>query len=205
MEAFFVSILTVGVAEIGDRSLFLALLMGLRYRRPWPILAGMALGLFLNQTLSAIFGIWLFQFLSADWQAWVIGIAFLIMAFWVLIPEDEEVKENLSKRHIFFAAMLAFFLLEMADKTQLVVITLAGGYQTFWPVVLGATLGILMITTPALWFGYKFAKHIPVTPLRWSASALFLVLGLWVLLGSAGILPEVSLLQVDHLLPSVDS
>ncbi|MCL5255221.1 MAG: TMEM165/GDT1 family protein, partial [Gammaproteobacteria bacterium] len=70
MDAFFLSILTVGIAEVGDRSLFLALLFGLRYQRPWPVFAGMALGLFLNQALSALVGMWLFQFLQADWHGW---------------------------------------------------------------------------------------------------------------------------------------
>lgn len=177
MDAFFVSALTVGIAEIGDRSLFLALLFGIRYQRPWPVFAGMATGFFLNQALSTLFGIWLFQFISAEWQAWLVAVAFFVMAVWMLIPEDDDVPQELKKRHLFLAAAVAFFFLEMADKTQLVVITLAGNYQTFWPVVTGATLGILAVTTPALWLGYRFAHRIPVRAMRWVASGLFLLLG----------------------------
>lgn len=182
MDAFFFSSLTVGIAEIGDRSLFLALLFGLRYQRPWPVFAGMAVGLFLNQALSTLFGMWLFQFISPTWQSWLVASAFFIMAIWMLVPEGEEVPQDLKKRHLFLAAAVAFFVLEMADKTQLVVITLAGNYQTFWPVVAGATLGILAVTTPALWLGYRFAHRIPVRLMRWVASGLFFALGCAVVL-----------------------
>lgn len=182
MDAFFISALTVGIAEIGDRSLFLALLFGIRYKRPWPVFAGMAAGFFLNQALSAIFGIWLFRFLSPEWQGWLVAAAFLVMAVWMLIPEDEDVSQEIKKRHLFLAAATAFFLLEMADKTQLVVITLAGNYQSFWPVVLGATLGILAVTTPALWLGYRFAHRIPVRLIQRLAAGLFFLLGCAVVL-----------------------
>ncbi|RUO29022.1 hypothetical protein CWE12_12115 [Aliidiomarina sedimenti] len=201
MDAFFLSIITVGIAEVGDRSLFLALLFGLRYQRPWPVFAGMAIGLFLNQVVSALFGIWLFSFLQADWQGWLVGIAFLVMAVWVLIPEDDEVKTDLKTRHLVFAAAVGFFLLEMADKTQLVVITLAGSYQAFWPVVLGSTIGILAVTTPALWLGYRFANKLPLQTMKWVACALFLVLGLLVLLQAAGVTGDTSWFNFDAWLP----
>ncbi|MCC5879884.1 MAG: TMEM165/GDT1 family protein [Idiomarina sp.] len=201
MDAFFLSILTVGIAEVGDRSLFLALLFGLRYQRPWPVFAGMALGLFLNQALSALVGMWLFQFLQADWHGWLVGIAFLVMAVWVLVPEqDDELKADVSKRQLFLAAAVGFFVLEMADKTQLVVVTLAGSYQTFWPVVLGATIGILAVTTPALWLGYKFANRIPLQTMKWVACGLFLVLGVWVLLNTAGVVGGAA--NLNDLLPA---
>lgn len=187
MDAFLLSIMTVGIAEIGDRSLFLALLFGLRYQRPWPVFLGMAIGLFANQAISAIFGIWLFDWLNADWHGWIIAAAFLFMAIWVLIPEDDdEVKPSISSQRLVWAAAISFFLLEMADKTQLVVITLAGSYQAFWPVVLGATIGILATTAPALWFGYKFAHKIPVNTLKWVASGLFFALAIWAALTSIG-------------------
>ncbi|MCL5050627.1 MAG: TMEM165/GDT1 family protein [Firmicutes bacterium] len=200
MDTFLLSALTVGIAEIGDRSMFLALLFGLRYQRPWPIFLGMALGLFLNQALSAVVGIWLFQFLDSSWHAWIVGIAFLLMAAWVLVPEkDDDEAPELSKRQLFLAAIVAFFFLEMADKTQLVVVTLAGSQQVFWPVVLGATLGILATTGPALWLGYKFADKLPLALLKWLACALFAVLGVWVLLGAMGVTGGAE--GLSHLLP----
>lgn len=208
MDAFLLSTLTVAIAELGDRSLFLALLFGLRYQRPWPVFAGMALGLFLNQALSALVGIWLFQFLQASWHSWLVGIAFLAMAVWVLIPEkdDDDFSSKISKRQLFFAALIGFFVLEMADKTQLVVVTLAGSYQLFWPVVLGATLGILLVTAPALWLGYRFANKIPLDTMKWVASGLFFALGVWVILGALGVTEGSHLLEqwlpLDDLMPS---
>lgn len=188
VDAFLVSLVTVGIAEVGDRSLFLALLFGLRYQRPWPIFIGMAVGLFANQALSAVVGLWLFQWLSDDWHNWIIAGAFLFMAIWVLLPEqnDEEIKPSISSPQLIWAAAISFFLLEIADKSQLVVITLAGSYQSVWPVVFGATLGILATTAPVLWLGYKFAHKIPVHALKWVASGLFFALALGAALSAAG-------------------
>ncbi len=197
MEAFLVSLLAVGIAEIGDRSLFLAILLGLQYQRPWPVFWGMTAGLFANQALSALVGVWLFRIINPEWQGWIVGSVFLIMAIWVLIPEDEKSFKQRSTRSIFLASALAFFVLEMADKTQLAVITLAGAFGAFIPVVIGATLGILLVTTPALWLGSRFAVRMPMKFIRISACCLFLLIGSWVLLDTAGVLPEMSLLQPE--------
>ncbi|MCC5810183.1 MAG: TMEM165/GDT1 family protein [Ectothiorhodospiraceae bacterium] len=190
MELFFLSTLAVGIAEIGDRSLFLAILFGVIYQRPWPVFWGMATGLFANQALSALVGVWLFSFISAQWHAWLVGVVFLVMAVWVLVPEADEPNEGRPARSIFFAAAVSFFLLEMADKTQLAVVALAGGTGSIVPVVLGATLGILLVTTPALVLGHRFAAHLPIQALRVVASLLFGLLGAWTLAGAMGWLPE---------------
>ncbi len=195
MEAFLISTLAVGIAEIGDRSLFLAILLGVQYQRPWPVFWGMTTGLFLNQALSALLGVWLFRVINPEWQGWIVGTVFLIMAIWVLIPDDEKKFKQRSTGSIFLASALAFFILEMADKTQLAVITLAGAFEAFLPVVAGATLGILLVTTPALWLGSRFAARLPLKLLRISACCLFLLIGGWVLLDTAGILPHYELLQ----------
>ncbi|RFA26813.1 hypothetical protein CAI21_16150 [Alkalilimnicola ehrlichii] len=189
MELFFLSTLAVGIAEIGDRSLFLALLFGMRYRRPWPVFWGMSLGLFVNQALSALVGVWLFSVIAAGWHAWIVGLVFLVMAVWVLIPEDDAIAEKHSAHSLFLTAAVAFFVLEMADKTQLAVVSLAGGSGSVVPVVLGATLGILLVTTPALLFGHRFADSLPLRGIRWAAAALFALLGGWTLLEAAGWLP----------------
>ncbi|MCC5860217.1 MAG: TMEM165/GDT1 family protein, partial [Ectothiorhodospiraceae bacterium] len=126
MELFLLSILAVAVAELGDRSMFLAALFGMWCRSAWTVFWGMTTGLFLNQLLSAVAGIWLFAVISTDWHLWVVGTAFLVMAVWVLIPEDEELEKDTRARSAFLAAAVAFFVFEMLDKTQLAVITLAG-------------------------------------------------------------------------------
>lgn len=187
MEAFLLSIVTVGIAEVGDRSLFLALIFGLRYQRPWPTLVGMAAGLFANQAISALIGMWIFQWLNPAWHAWIIAVAFLVMAILMLIPtQDEDMVPPTSSKQLIWAAAISFFFLEIADKSQLMVVTLAGSYQVFWPVVLGATLGVLATTAPALWLGSKFAHKIPLNTLKWCAFGLFLVLAIWTALGALG-------------------
>lgn len=190
MDAFLVSALAVGIAEIGDRSLFLALLLGLRYRRPWPIFWGMALGLFANQLLTALAGLWLFSLLPMHWQPWLIAGVFLIMAVWLLFEEDDAPPPVRSGRHLMLSSALAFFILEMADKTQVTVIGLMGVYGQLVPVVMGATLGILLVTTPALWLGHRFADRIPTRTVHRLASLLFLLLALWIMADALGWLPE---------------
>lgn len=192
MEAFFASALTVGIAEIGDRSLFLALLFGLRYRRPWLVFWGMALGLVANQILTALAGLWLFSLLPSGWQPWLIAGVFLVMAIWVLFEEDQDETEKMtgSGHHLVLTTAIAFFLLEMADKTQVAVVALMGVYGDLVQVVMGATLGILLVTTPALWLGYRFADHIPQKVVHRMASLLFLVLAAWIGADTMGWLPD---------------
>ncbi len=182
MNAFLISIITVGIAEIGDRSLFLAVLLGVQYRRPWPVFWGMTTGLFLNQLFSAVLGVWLFSIVPAHWQGWLVGSVFLIMAVWVLVAKEEKVDRYRSSRSIFMTSAIAFFILEMADKTQVAVISLAGYFGSIMPVVLGATLGIMLVTTPALLFGCRFASRLPMKAIRIAASCLFLIIGLWLIL-----------------------
>jgi len=200
MELFLLSILAVAIAEIGDRSMFLAALFGMRCRSAWAVFWGMAAGLFLNQLLSAVAGIWLFAVIATDWHLWVVGAAFLVMAVWVLIPEDEEFEKDTRARSAFLAAAVAFFVFEMLDKTQLAVIALAGASGALLPVVLGATVGILLITTPALILGKRFATSIPAAPLRFLASGLFLLIGLWTWAEAGGWMPDLGLPDVSGML-----
>lgn len=193
MELFYLTTVTVAVAEIGDRSLFLAILLGVRYRRLWPVFWGMVAGLFVNQLISAFAGVWLFSVLPAQWHGLLVGAVFLIMAVWVLFPEDESKAENLSARSIFLTSAVAFFILEMADKTQLAVVTLAGASGNVWPVVFGATTGILLVTTPALLLGWRFASALPMRTLRITAAALFALLGTWLILDGFDRLPDIGL------------
>lgn len=189
MDAFLTSTLTVGIAEIGDRSLLLALLFGIRYQRPWPVFWGMALGLMLNQAISALIGVWLFSWIPLHYQPWILSLAFLLMAVWVLLPEkdEEEGKPVMTGRALFLVAAVSFFILEMADKTQVAVISLAGAFDAYWPVVLGATFGILLVTTPALWLGQRFAHWLPIQKVKYISAALFALLSGWLFLTAVGI------------------
>ncbi len=200
MDLFYLTVLTVAIAELGDRSLFLAILLGVRYRRPWPVFLGMVAGLFSNQLISAFAGVWLFLVLPTDWHGLLVGAVFLVMAAWVLFPEDESKAERLTARSIFLTSAAAFFILEMADKTQLAVVTLAGASGTVWPVVFGATVGILLVTTPALLLGWRFAAALPMRTLRLVAAALFALLGVWLILDGLDRLPDIGLPSPGRLL-----
>ncbi len=183
MDLFFLSYTTVAIAEIGDRSLLVAMLLGARYQRFVPVFLGMAAGLFANQLLSAFVGVWLFSVLPAHWHGPLVAIAFIAMAVWVLIPEgDDHGTGGRSAHSIFLATAIAFFVLEMADKTQLAVVVLAGSSGSLVAVVLGATLGILTVTTPALFLGQRFARRLPLRALRIAAAVLFVAIGAWILL-----------------------
>ncbi len=200
------TVMTVGIAEIGDRTMFVAVLFGIRYPRLWPVLLGMTTGLFINQAVSAVFGVWLFSLIPAQWHTLLIGLAFIAMAVWVLIPESEgDETDAMSARGMFMAAAVTFFVLEMADKTQLAVVTLAGASGSIIIVILGATLGILLVTTPALLIGYRFARVLPLRTIRIIASSMFLLLGVWMLLDAAGWLPETGVFQPSRFLESINA
>lgn len=188
MELFLLSTVTVAVAEIGDRSMLLAALFGMRFQQRWAVFGGMATGLFVNQLLTAIAGVWLFSLFAGDWHLWLVGAAFLAIAVWTLIPEDDADASTLdSARGAFVAAAVAFFLFEMLDKTQVAVISLAGATASLIPVVLGATVGILLITTPALLLGQRLVGRVPLATLRLVAAGLFAVFGVATLLTAAGL------------------
>ncbi len=189
MELFAISLMTALVAEIGDRSLLLAVLFGVRYERIWPIFWGMVTGLLVNQAVSAVAGVWLFALIPSTWHSWLIGITFLVMGVWILFSKDERLRDSGTAGGLFVTSAVAFFLLEMADKTQLAVIALAGVTQNVAPVILGATLGILLITTPALLIGNRFAAWLPVKWIRTIGAVLLLLLGGWTLLEASGSVP----------------
>lgn len=206
LELFLVTVMTVGIAEIGDRTMFVAVLFGIRYPQLWPVFFGMTTGLFVNQAISALFGVWLFSLVPAQWHTLLIGLAFIAMAVWVLIPESEDDEtRTLSTRGIFMAAAITFFVLEMADKTQLAVVTLAGASGSILMVVLGATIGILLVTTPALLIGYRFARVLPLKAIRITAASMFFLLGIWMLLDAAGWLPATALFEPSRFLESISA
>jgi len=190
MDLFLLSTVTVAVAEIGDRSMFLAALFGMRFQQRWAVFGGMATGLFVNQLLTAVAGVWLFSLFAGNWHLWLVGIAFLGIAVWVLVPEDAGGEDAVSSaRGAFLAAAIAFFLFEMLDKTQVAVISLAGASASLVPVVLGATVGILLVTTPALLLGQRLVGRVPLGTLRVVAAVLFALFGVATLLVAAGWAP----------------
>lgn len=185
MEAFWVSALLVGMAEIGDKSLFVTILLSVRYHRPWPIFLGLLVGVSCNLALAAALGTWLADALDGERLKWMLGFAFLAMAVWSLIPESAHPSgqaQPMSRGGLFLTAALTYFILEMADKTQLATLALAARFDAFLAVFCGAVLGIVLANAPAIWLGHRFAARLPVTRIRLLSALLFTVLGGWVLL-----------------------
>lgn len=188
MEAFLIALLLVAVAEIGDKSLFLTILLMLRHRRPLPILGGLVIGIVSNLALAAAAGSLLADWLDARVLAWIVGAAFLAMAVWSLIPEKEGLEEPMSSRSLLLTAALSYFMLEMADKTQLATLALAARFDAFLPVLAGGVLGVVLVNAPAIWLGHKYAARLPMRAIRWVCALLSLSLAAWILGEAAGLI-----------------
>ena len=181
MDALLISTLTVALAEIGDKTQLLALLLAARYRRPWPIVAGILAATLVNHALSAWAGAWIASVLSPEVLRWCVAISFLAVAGWALVPdklEEDEVKQP--KYGAFVATLIAFFLVEIGDKTQVATVVLAAKYSPLWQVICGTTLGMMIANVPVVLLGAKFAHRLPLQAARWTAAALFALMGLWV-------------------------
>ncbi len=187
MEAFLVALVLVAIAEIGDKSLFLTILLMLRHRRPLPIVGGLVLGILANLALAAAAGSLLADWLDARLLAWVVGGAFVAMAVWSLIPEQDGLVEPMSGSSLLLTAAVSYFMLEMADKTQLATLALAARFDAFLPVLAGAVLGVVLVNAPAIWLGHKYAARLPMRMIRWICALLALSLGLWILAEAAGL------------------
>ncbi len=186
MEALLVSTLTVALAEIGDKTQLLALVLAARYRKPWPIIAGIFAATLVNHALSAWIGVWLASVLSPNVLRWAVAISFLAVAAWALVPDKLDEERDARPRQgwggVFVATCVAFFLVEIGDKTQVATVVLAAQWSPPWQVIAGTTLGMLLANVPVVLLGARFAHRLPLRAARWAAAALFAALGLWVAL-----------------------
>lgn len=189
MEAFWVSTGLVALAEIGDKTQLLAFVLAAKYRRPVPIILGILVATLANHGLAGVAGAWVASLFSADALRWVLGGSFIAMAAWTLVPDkfDEDEAVFLS-RGVFLATLLAFFIAEMGDKTQLATVALVANYQSLYAVVLGTTAGMLIANVPAVFLGDRLADKIPVRTVHTLAALMFLILGLAVLFGAGALL-----------------
>ena len=187
MEALLLSTLAVALAEIGDKTQLLALMLAARYRRPWPIVAGILVATLFNHTLAAALGGWIRTVVPADILKWLVALSFFAVAIWTLIPDklDDDGKSKLSARFgVFGVTTIAFFLTEMGDKTQIATAVLAARYPSIVPVVAGTTLGMLIADVPAVFAGHLAAHRIPVRVVHVIAAILFAAIGIGVLVGT---------------------
>jgi putative Ca2+/H+ antiporter (TMEM165/GDT1 family) len=195
MDAFVVSTCVVALAEIGDKTQLLSLALAARYRRPWPIAVGILLATLVNHGLAGALGTWITQWAS-HWitqQALAagLGVSFLAMAAWMLVPDrlDDEALRT-GRWGVFATTLVAFFLAEMGDKTQLATIALAARLQALTPVVLGTTVGMMIANLPVVFVGKQLGARIPVRTVHAVAAAVFAAFGIACLIGGARGLAE---------------
>lgn len=181
MEAFLVSLGAVAIAEIGDKTQLLALILAVRFRAPVSVIAGIFVATAVNHALAAFAGTLVADWLTPQILAWVLGLSFLAMGLWALVPDappSGEAAKAPSRFGPFLATALAFFLVEMGDKTQLATVALGARYEALVAVALGTTLGMMVANVPVVLFGEAAAKRVPAAAMRYAAAAIFIVLGL---------------------------
>jgi putative Ca2+/H+ antiporter (TMEM165/GDT1 family) len=186
LESFLVSTGIVALAEIGDKTQLLSFLLAAKFRKPWPIVLGILVATLANHAFAGAIGSWLTTVLSPGTLRWVLGLGFLAMAAWMLVPDklDDDDACLPGTTGVFTATLIAFFLAEMGDKTQVATIALAAQYQAFVSVVLGTTLGMMIANVPAVLLGDRIADRMPVRLVHRIAAAVFAVLGVMTLAGA---------------------
>ena len=179
-EAFLVSTSVVALAEIGDKTQLLSLILAARYRKPLPIVFGILAATLLNHAMAGALGAWLSSLLSPATLNWVMAAAFIAMGLWILVPDkldEDEVALPKKQMGVFFATLTAFFLAEMGDKTQFATIALAAQYSSVLMVVLGTTLGMMLANVPAVYLGNRFADRLPTRVVHMVAAVIFIIIG----------------------------
>jgi putative Ca2+/H+ antiporter (TMEM165/GDT1 family) len=186
LQALLVSTGVVALAEIGDKTQLLALVLAAKYRKPVPIILGIFVATLLNHALAGLIGAWVAATVDPEWMRWILGVSFIAMAAWILVPDKvDDGEAAASPPHgVFLATLVAFFLLEMGDKTQMATVALAAQYASLWAVVAGTTLGMMIANVPAVLLGEVAATKLPMRLVRGIAAALFLLLGVLVLAGA---------------------
>jgi len=185
MKAFLISTGIVALAEMGDKTQLLALLLAARFQRPWPIIAGIFIATVLNHAVAGAVGSWIQNLLGADVLRWVLGLSFLAMAAWMLVPDkldDDGSTTSHGRFGVLGTTVIVFFLAEMGDKTQIATVALAARYDALLPVVAGTTLGMMLANAPVVLLGDKITRKIPIKLVHRVAAGIFAVLGVLVLL-----------------------
>lgn len=184
VDALFVSLLVVALGEIGDKTQLLSLLLAARFQRPVPIILGIVVATALNHLLAGFVGVWVRSALTPEVLRVGLGVSFLALAAWTLVPDTlEERRAARGQSSVFLVTLLTFFLAEMGDKTQVATVMLAAKYQNLGAVVTGTTLGMLVADVPAVLIGQMAAPKLPLPLVRAVAAIVFAVLGIGVLLG----------------------
>jgi len=186
MESLLVSTGVVALAEIGDKTQLLAFILAARFKKPLPIIAGILVATLVNHGLAGALGAWITTTVSPEVLRWALGLSFIGMAIWTMIPDEIEEEETKVARRlgVFGATLITFFLAEMGDKTQIATVAMAVHYGAPLMVVIGTTLGMLIADVPAVFAGEKLAAKIPMKLVHSIAAAIFALLGVATLLGA---------------------
>ncbi len=187
MQTFLISTGVVALAEMGDKTQLLSLILAAKYRRPWPICMGILVATIVNHGLAGAAGDLLAQWLTPQILHWTVVASLLGMGIWTLIPDraDEDAAERGSRHGVFVATIIAFFLAEMGDKTQIATVVLGAHYHPLWQVIAGTTTGMLLANVPVVWLGSRFAGRLPLRATRVAAALLFIALAAWTLAGGS--------------------
>lgn len=186
METLLASTLVVALAEIGDKTMLLAIVLASRFRRPIPIIMGILVATLANHAIAAFLGTSIAGLLSGQWFQIAVAISFIAMAGWTLIPDkfDDDTKADAGRFGAFLTTAIAFFVVEIGDKTQIATIALAAKYQSVLLVTAGTTLGMMLANAPAVYLGDRITKIIPLHYVRMIAAAIFAMLGVITLINA---------------------
>jgi putative Ca2+/H+ antiporter (TMEM165/GDT1 family) len=185
-QAFLISTGAVALAEIGDKTQLLSLVLAARYRKPMPIILGVLAATLINHAGAGALGAWLGSLVTPTIMRWALTASFIGMGLWILVPDklnEDEAKANRSHLGVFGATVVTFFLAEMGDKTQLATVALAARFHDFFGVVAGTTLGMMIANVPAILLGDRFAHKLPTKLVHGIAAVMFVVLGVLALCG----------------------
>ena len=184
MEAFLTSTAVVALAEIGDKTQLLAIVLAARFKQPMAIIAGIFVATIANHFLAALIGSQAASLLDGPGFRLIIAASFIAMAAWTLIPDklDDDPKPKPARFGAFVATTIAFFLVEMGDKTQIATVALGARFHDVVAVTMGTTLGMMLANVPAVFLGNELLKRVPLKVVRWVAAGLFLVIGVWLLI-----------------------
>jgi len=183
IEAWLVSIGIVALAEIGDKTQLLTLVLAARYRKPWPIVAGIFFATLVNHGIAGAVGAWLTKAVGPDAMRWILGISFIAMAAWMLVPDKLDESESAERKlgGVFLSTLVLFFFVEIGDKTQIATVALAARFESLTAVVMGTTVGMLLANAPVAFFGDALARRLPVRAVHVVAAIVFAALGVGVL------------------------
>lgn len=183
MEAFLLSTGIVTLAEMGDKTQLLSLLLAAKFRKPVPIILGILVATLFNHAFAGAVGTWVQQTVGPDLMRWILGASFIGMAAWMLVPDKlDDTGTGAARFGVFGTTLIAFFLAEMGDKTQIATVALAARYDAFFQVVTGTTLGMMIANVPAVLLGERITRVVPIALVHKIAAAVFAVLGVMALL-----------------------